>query len=272
MDVQSLPQISSKENSIIKDTRALRQKKERDEQNRFFVEGLRLCEEAAAADFRCCHALISEAFANGERAEGLLRSLLAAAVPVYLVPDNIIEYCADTQTPQGIIMVMEKKPASALSELAAKEFIMMLDAVRDPGNLGTVLRTARAAGADAVVLLTETVDQYNPKTLRASMGASFASCLMIIEAEDDEAVFRILAANNIKIYAAAAGGENIYGDIDLKSPLAWVLGSEADGVKEYWRAKADKIVSLPMPGGGESLNISAAAAVIAYETVRRKKF
>ena len=272
MDIQALPQISSKENHIIKDTRALRQKKEREGQNRFFVEGLRLCEEVAASDFRCAYALIAQAFIDGERAEKLLCGLLSSAVPVYLVPENMIEYCADTQTPQGIIMVMEKKPLPALSELADKNFVIMLDAVRDPGNLGTVLRTARAAGVDAVILLAETVDQYNPKVLRASMGASFASGMTIIEVGDDEAVFQMLASNNIKIYAAAAGGENIYGDIDLKAPLAWVLGSEVDGVKKYWHEKADKTVSLPMPGGGESLNISAAAAAIAYETVRKKRF
>ena len=273
--MQNTIKLTSKDNYLIKSTHALHIKKERDAQNRYLIEGLLLCREALAAGVPVCQAFTCESFLSKGEGRAFVNQLVEKEIPLYLLPESLLNYCANTESPQGILLTAEKSGMQiSLLEEKIKEssLLLILDAVMDPGNLGTIIRTAKAGGMDALILLPGTVDLYNPKVIRSAMGAAFCRSggFQIIEAASTQDVSRLLQIHNIKIFTTAADGESIYGNFELPEPLALVMGAEAAGVSSFWQRQADKVLSIPMPGGGESLNVSVASGILVYEILRRK--
>ncbi len=241
--------IESSRNKIIKEIVSLKQKKYREQKKLFIVEGERLLSEADPL-----YVLIREGYdGDTERFSN-----------VYTAPAGVFDKAADTISPQGIIGVC-KIPETYLSALPKEPFVVILDRVSDPGNLGTVIRTADAAGADAVVLSEGCADPYNPKTIRSTMGSIFH-----LPVYRNINIAEFLKNSNIKTFAAHLKGKKSCFKTDMTGGTGIIIGNEANGICDDIAALATELVKIPMPGKAESLNASAAAAIMIYEAVRQR--
>ncbi|MEJ2871683.1 RNA methyltransferase [Actinomycetospora sp. OC33-EN08] len=243
----------------------------REDTGRFLLEGVRPAHDAVARAETDPGAVtdlfVTESVADRER--DLLIRAREAGVRTALVTEKAISGLTDTVHPQGLVLVC-RRPAAELP--AAPRLVAVLLDVADPGNAGTVIRTADAAGADAVVLAGDSVDPYNPKCVRASMGSLF-HLPVLQERRPDDALGRLRAAG-LGLVVADGGGELALGpDTDevLAAPTAWILGSEAHGVPDAVAAQADHRVRVPIRGRAESLNLATAAAVCLYASVRAQE-
>ena len=247
-------------NSQLKLVRKLSQKKFRNESKLFVTEGLRLCEEVPPAQIE--FGFFTQEFLSDSRAAALVARLKKVA-PLEEISPATLEKISDTQTPQGILLVVRQK-FSALEQVAEKKIIAVLDGVQDPGNVGTILRTAAAFDC-GVVMLDGSAEIFNPKVVRASMGAIFYLPIAVTTREEF-----LRAMTSRKILAAAVDNSaEIYSRHDFsQSPVAIVFGSEAAGVSEEILAVAKKIF-IPMSGHAESLNVAISAAIILSEAVRQ---
>jgi TrmH family RNA methyltransferase len=256
--------ITSNQNAKLKLIRSLQGRaKERREAGAFLAEGVRLVEEALAAEWPFRFALHSPELS--ERGQKLVGQLIAKGVDVEPASPELLEAVAETETTQGILAVLEL-PAPELPDLESLNFILIPDQVRDPGNLGTLIRSAAAAGAQAVFLPPETVDAFSPKVVRSGMGAHFRVALCSLGWDSIRAYSR-----GLTVFLADAGGGTSCWAADFKSPLALIVGGEADGASEPARKLADVLVNIPMPGKIESLNAAVAGAVLMFEVVRQRK-
>jgi TrmH family RNA methyltransferase len=177
----------------------------------------------------------------------------------------VLRAASDTQAPQGILAVLAQRSLPLPEPL---DFAFIPDGVRDPGNLGSMLRTAAAAGAGAVLLPAGTVDGFAPKVVRSGMGAHFR---LPVHACPWDEIRRLVQDSGLSVYLAAAGDGLPYTQADFRGPLALVIGGEAEGAGSEAQALAHQRVSIPMPGGVESLNAAAAAAILLFEVVRQRK-
>jgi TrmH family RNA methyltransferase len=253
--------ITSLSNPKVKLIRALARKKERYAAQQFVIEGVRLIEEAV--DARVAPSLILHT-ANVEddtRARALLARARAATPEVFAVSDEVMQDITTTETPPGIVAVV---PFVALPLPAQLQFVLILDAVRDPGNVGTILRSARAAGVDAVFIAHGTADPYNDKVVRAAMGAHFAVPLRVASWEMIADALRDVP----RIYLADAHGEIACPRADWSHPVALIVGGEAAGASDDAKKIATARVSIPMRGGAESLNAAMAATVLLFQSAR----
>jgi TrmH family RNA methyltransferase len=209
-----------------------------------------------------------------ERHQDLLTAATLTRVPVWVASAREVADLSDTVTPQGIVAVcrtVDRPLAVALA--GSPRLVVLCDQVRDPGNLGTVIRCADAFGADAVLISTESVDVYNAKTVRASTGSIFHLPLAL-EVDLAEAVALGHAAG-MAVLGAEGAAEHTIDDLArsgaLAGPILWVLGNEAWGLPAEHLALIDRLVALPMYGRAESLNLSTAAAVILYATASAQR-
>ena len=189
-----------------------------------------------------------------------------AGLEIVFTTEDVLHAMADTVTPQGIVAVARQSPTSLRDVFAASpRLIAICEEVRDPGNLGTIIRAADATGADAVILSGRTVDPYNPKVVRATTGSLFH--LPIVVGVELSAVVERARASGIRVIAADVGGEDFLGARELLAePTAWLFGNEARGLDEDAVARADLSLRLPIYGSAESLNLATAASVCLYET------
>ena len=259
--------ITARQNLHIKQLRALRAKKGRDEQRAFIAEGLRLADEVLSSDFKVQKAFYSPrllAFKQGAKQLDLIKK---RKIPVFELSEEFLAYAADTENPQGIVLVVAQKNLTPPLSVADLKRLIVLDGLADPGNVGTVLRTAAACGCDLVISCGNTADFYSPKVVRASMGGLFRLpvCRLAGVAEAIAFVRDIKA----QIIIADSRGESLFNLNEIPSKTALVLGSEAFGPAREWSEQADLTVSLPMQNGVESLNVAVSAAVIMYEIFRR---
>jgi TrmH family RNA methyltransferase len=226
---------------------------------RFLAEGPNLVEAAQA------RGLVVDVFAT-EPAADRFADLLARA-PVHVVTDRAAKALSDTVTPAGLVAVCTT-PETSLEDVFAAAPRLLLTAVdvSEPGNAGTLIRTADAMGADAVVLAGHSVDPYNGKCLRASAGSIFA--VPVVEAPVVAELFEALRESGLRVLATTLDGEVSLDDLDLSGPTAWVFGTEAHGLVPELAALADARVRIPMNGGAESLNVAAAAAICMYQSSR----
>jgi len=252
--------ITSSQNPKLKLVRALMGRpKERREANAFVVEGVRLIEEAIKAGWTFQFVLYSDGL--NERGQDLLKVLIAHRVEVDEVAGDLLQKLSDTETPQGILAVLEFTDLPIPDSL---NFILIPDQIRDPGNLGTLIRTAAAAGAQAIFLPDETADAFAPKVVRAGMGAHF--CLPIHVLTWDEIREN---TKDLQVYLADMDGQPCW-ESDLRKPLALIVGSEAEGASEEGRKLATQKICLPMAGNVESLNAGVAGSVLMFEIVRQR--
>ncbi len=233
------------------------QRRAREKEMRFVVEGTRLVEEAALAGSPFDFVFYSN---PDYRAQTILERLARLEVEIVAVSAQIMRACSDTEHPQSLLAVL---PFPVLTP-PANTLLLICDRLADPGNLGTLLRTAAAARVDSVILAPGTADPYNPKVVRSSMGAHFR---VPIEALEWDTIRSRLAG--LKTWLAEAKAGLQYDQVDWTEPSALIIGSEAEGPSEEARALADDSVFIPMPGGAESLNAAVAGSVILFEAVRQ---
>ena len=248
-----------------KQLRALRQRKNREAEGLFLAEGVRAVEDLAASVLSIRFAVASSSLEDDARGRDLLQALAAKHVATDVVSEAELREHAATDSPQGIVAIAEI-PRWALDDLAPSKMpaaIVVLDAVQDPGNFGTLVRTAEALGASGVVALPGTVDAWNPKAVRSAMGSSFR--LPIVEA-GWEALEPWLRGRGFAILAAAAGGDAISADPSRRAAL--VLGNEGAGISPETARRADRVVGIPLRGRAESLNVAAAGAILLHELLR----
>ena len=255
--------ITSSSNDRVKYVRKLQcQKSFRNDERCFVLEGVRLVEEVLRALLIPTFVLYTETLASDGRGKALLASLRAVGGSCYAVSESVMKSCSDTSTPQGILAVL---PFPDLTPPQMLTFVVIADRVRDPGNLGTLLRTALAAGVEQVLLAPGTVDFSNPKVVRSAMGAHLR--LPAMEADWDTVAE---AVSGCDVWLAAAGRERAYTQVDWTRPAALIVGGEAQGAGDRARALARSRVSIPMSATVESLNAAVAAAIILFEAVRQR--
>lgn len=255
--------ITSSSNSKAKYVRKLQnQKSVRQQERRFVLEGVRLVEEVVRASRVPSFVFYTEALAEEGRGKALLATLRGLGAPCSLVSESVMESCSDTVTPQGILAVL---PFPDLIPPQPATFVLIADRLRDPGNLGTLLRTALAAGVEQVLLAPGTVDYTNPKVVRSAMGAHL--WLPISDADWHTITETV---SGCTVWLAAAGGAKVYTEVDWTHPTAMIVGSEAHGAGDKARALADGRISIPIEPVVESLNAAVAGAVILFEVVRQR--
>jgi TrmH family RNA methyltransferase len=255
--------ITSVQNEKIKYVRELQnQSKARREEQAFVVEGVRLVEEALAAAWQTQLVLFTgDLDARGQK---LVEIFIDRGVVVEQVSSQVFHSASDTQTPQGILAVLSMQ---VLPMPAGLDFVFIPDLVRDPGNLGTMLRTAEAAGTQGVFVPPLTVDPFAPKVVRAAMGAHFRLPILTLDWPDIRSSVRIAG---LRTFLAAAGQGATLASTDFRSPLALIVGGEAEGASAEASELADSRVHIPMPGNAESLNAAVAAGILLFEVVRQR--
>jgi RNA methyltransferase, TrmH family len=241
--------------------RKLQRRSARDREGAFLVEGRVVVGELLASELEVTDLFVASGSDLGE----LVAAAEAAGVRVAEVPESVVALLADTRTPQGVVAVA-RLPASSIPDHAT--LVVVLADVRDPGNAGTLVRTAYAAGADAVVFGPGAVDPFNAKTLRAASGAAFH--VPVIRGVALETVLELLSRRGIRTVGTAASASVRYDEVDLTAPVAFVLGNEAWGIAAELGAHLDENVSIPMPGPMESLNVATAGAILLFEAVRQR--
>lgn len=261
--------ITSSANPKIKEVMDIKRRKSRAEHASFIIEGPHLLEMALAADTSISEVFFTEVFGRKDEGQRTLRRLSKCTGRIYEVADHLLHKLAETETPQGIIAVATHSPLP-LNGLPLRDNPLMVvsDGIQDPGNLGTIIRTADAAGADGVVILPGTCDVYMQKAIRATAGSIFN--VPIAHAAVDE-LLDWLRAHKIHLAVTASGAENFFFEAGLDKPVAFVFGNEAQGVREDLKRAADMVLSIPIYGRAESLNVAASAAICLYEAVRQRR-
>jgi RNA methyltransferase, TrmH family len=245
--------------------RDLRRRKARERQDLFVAEGVRTVEELLRSDFEVRGALVSPAADENSRSQALLAQFGHRDISVEQVSAEDFASAADTDSPQGILAIA-RVPKRSLADIPSGDTVrlLVLDAIQDPGNVGTILRTAGALKATATFSLPGTVDLWNAKVVRSGMGAHFHHpCLS--GTWDDLDAFR--RDRSISLWAADAGGESIEG-LGRPARIALVVGNEGSGLSSAARQRADRIVALPIADSTESLNVAVATGILLYELRR----
>ena len=258
-------EVTGLQNPVVKAAAELKQKKYRTQNGLYLAEGLRTAEEAVA--YKAVETLFYVA-TDDERTMRLLEDAAAQNIKLVCVSENVMKKIADTETPQGIIAVCKMRQPKLENLLASGKMLLVLDRVGDPGNIGTMLRTADAAGIGGLVLLKGCADIYAPKTVRSSMGSLF-HIPVLSGVSEQEFVSAAKKAGYDLLVTCLDGADNLY-KADLSGRIAFVMGNEAGGVSESLLAKADKRVYIPMAGRAESLNVAMAAGIVMFEALRRK--
>jgi TrmH family RNA methyltransferase len=254
--------ITSPHNPKLKLIRALQGRaKERREAGAFVVEGIRLVEDAVISNWRFRFALFDETL--NERGMAQVEGLRSKGVEAEQVSASLMKSLSETETPQGILAVLE---LTKLPITNYPNFILIPDQIRDPGNLGTLLRTAAAAGAQAALLPPETADAFAPKVVRSGMGAHFR--LPIHSMSWDE-INQVVKLSGLQVFLADMDGRFCW-ETDLRQPLALIIGGEADGASKSARKLANEKIAIPMNGNIESLNAGVAGSVLMFEVVRQR--
>lgn len=258
--------ITSKDNEIIKNIKKLKEKKYRDQNGEYIIEGIKLVKEAISENAKISKIVVCEDCENDGSIPKELMYEIAKYDCIY-VSKKIFESISDVNTPQGILAVIKKSSAGEEKVSYNEDIIVVLDGVQDPGNLGTILRTVDSVNLKQIILSPGCADPYNPKVVRSTMGAIFR--LNIIEAKNIIETLKEIKKNKYKIMATSLEtNESIY-TVDYNKK-AIIIGNEANGVSKEVLEIANEKIKIPMLGKTESLNAAVATGVILYEYVRRK--
>jgi TrmH family RNA methyltransferase len=256
--------ITSNANALLKKVRGLHERGDREKTGLFLLEGKKLLHEALSKDLKIEDVIVSQSYFQ----KGLSLSLTDDIEAINLVDDNLFKPLCTTTTPSGIIAVAQI-PSKPLPDKAAKSALFVIGvAIQDPGNLGTLIRTAYAANAHAILLTKGTVDPYNPKVVRSAMGALF-DMPVAKELSFNQAIDLCKKAN-CRVVALDANAAKPYWDIDLAGPVAIAVGNEGSGFTESDLALVDEVVSIPMNPSAESLNAAMAAGIVLFGCVQAR--
>jgi RNA methyltransferase, TrmH family len=275
--------ITSRQNPLVKRFRRVRSIGER---QHVFLEGLRLIEDAINAGARFESVAFTGDLESTERGAALLDSLRRVQCRGALVSKQVMEAITDTQTPQGVAALVSR-PYLELDDLFSNspDLLVVADELQDPGNLGAIIRTAEAAGASGLITTRYTVDPFNDKAIRASMGSALR--LPVVTGANRSDIAARCRDHKIKMVASRAAAVHLHGiigdaaraervkrssEIDMTVPIALIVGREATGLPESAQEEADEFVHIPMADGVESLNVAAATAMLLYEAARQRGF
>ncbi|MBQ3156528.1 MAG: RNA methyltransferase [Clostridia bacterium] len=245
--------ITSLKNPKVTTWKSLKDRKGRRETGCFLVEGRKMVEEAVASAFP-----VEAVLADADRVDEFS---LPAGLPLFTMPAHVLAAVCDTKTPQGIAAVVR----AAEIPLKGRRFVAM-DGVQDPGNVGTIIRTADAAGFDGVILSAQCADVFSPKVLRATMGSIFRMGVQVTG--DLPGMLAGMVQAGASVLSSQLDGEPFYQCSPLNDKFVLVIGSEGNGVTDEVKAVATHRVKLPMRGGAESLNAAVAAGIMMYELTR----
>lgn len=262
----------SRNNPRIKYIRRLARRRFREQEGKFLAEGIRFLEEAIRENWPLELALHAPGMAENPRGAVLLADLERLGVPLLAVDGKLLDELAETEHTQGIVAVAQmprrRGLADGLVPGGEKDLWVLVDSVRDPGNLGTIIRCADACGAGGVFLLPGTVDPYNPKTLRATMGAVFR--VPLVRVDDPAGLVTDLGAGGWKLVAGDPAADKYLQHCDLTGPVVLAVGGEAAGFSGGLTGARPDFLRIPMPGRAESLNAGVAACIMLYEAVRQR--
>ncbi|MBE7540206.1 MAG: RNA methyltransferase [Opitutaceae bacterium] len=260
--------ITSLQNPRIKQLVKLRDRRPRDEAGVFLVEGFREIRRALDKKVALSEVYFSPDWFMGENERSLLESARAAGARLFELSREAFAKVAYRERPDGLLAVAPQWKRSLNDLHLPKEpFLLVVEAIEKPGNLGTILRSADAAGCDAVIVCDPVTDLFNPNVVRASTGVIFSvPCLISTSAE----VHAWLKQHGIRTVATTPAAEALYSDSDLRGPLAVVMGSEQYGLSEFWLREADLPVRIPMAGQADSLNVAMATIITLFEAVRQR--
>ena len=260
--------LTGKDNQLLKTLRKLNRNPEKSSGGLMAIEGVRVLEEAENSVCEVDAAVITEGFGNESREKNLLERWRARGIRIFQVEEKLFASISAVRAPQGA-MALVRVPQYILDEIPLKEHALILCAcgIQDPGNLGTLIRTAAAAGVDMLLTATGTVSALNPKTVRASAGAFFS--IPVIERLKTEKIFSYCERNNIRMYRTGVRAGIRHTQADMASSCAIFLGNEGAGVTEDVLARLP-VIHIPMSGNTESLNVAAAGAILMFEAVRQR--
>lgn len=256
--------ITSASNQKMKNLMALCQKsKERRAQQSFIVEGSKMFLEAPQAWIK--EVYVSESFLAKCSFKDCLKT-----TGYEIVSDDVFKRVADTRTPQGILSVL-KTPHYELEQLLTQKapFLVILEDLQDPGNLGTILRAAEGAGVDGVIMTKDTVDIFNPKVIRATMGSIYR--MPFYQTTDLKDTIYTLKNKGIQVYAAHLEDSVCYDEADYRVGTAFLIGNEGNGLKRETADAATRYIKIPMLGQVESLNAAMATSILMYEAARQRR-
>ena len=258
--------ITSTSNARMKELVQLQKKsKVRNEQGVFLVEGVKMYQEIPQEQL--VKVYVSETFADKQKEE--INRLKDRRKLEYL-SDHVFQYVSDTKTPQGILCVVRQSTYCLEDILEAEDaHLLVLDNLQDPGNLGTILRTAEGAGVTGIIISKESVDIYNPKVIRSTMGSIYRVPFVYVE-DLKEAIAKV-KAHGIFTYAAHLDGKNSYDKEDYTKKTAFLIGNEGNGLRKEIADLADTWIRIPMQGQVESLNAAIATSVLMFETARQRR-
>lgn len=262
--------ITSSSNSIIKEIKSLHRKKDRWIKRSFFVEGIRAVEECIKSSTKIAYLVYSDMLFSINGGKELFDKLDPQKNKLYYISDKLFKEISDTEKPQGILAVVEYDLKKIDEVLKDKEnFIILLDRVQDPGNIGTIIRTADAFGSNGVIVTEGCVDIFNPKTIRSTMGSIFHIPLLYYKSATE--AIKDLKDNSITVITTSLDAKDYCFDVDFKISFALVIGNEASGVSSEVMTDSDLLIKIPMPGEAESLNAAIASSVIMYEVLRQRQ-
>jgi len=260
--------ITSLQNPRLKRLVRLRERRARDEEQAFLVEGYREVRRALERSVALEALYFSREWFLGENEPALLSQAEAAGARLFELSKDAFAKVAYRERPDGILAVAPQWRRS-LEDLVlpANPFILVVEAIEKPGNLGTILRSADAAGCNAVIVCDPVTDLFNPNVVRASTGVLFSVPCIV---EEGARVLSWLKAHGIRSVATTPSATDLYTDSDLTGPLAVVMGSEQYGLSDFWLKGADQPVRIPMAGQADSLNVAMAALITLFEAVRQR--
>lgn len=262
--------LSSLHNPLIKKVRNLKQKKYRTREKLFLLEGIRILEEALHKKWPLREIFYSSCLLDSARGEALYALCAERGLPLYPCTSKVLAALTGTETNQGVVAVAEQRQDSWQSVWEKKDNLLavLVDGVQDPGNLGTIIRTAAALAADAVFLSRGTTDLYSEKTVRSTMGALFY--LPVFAVDDLGSFLAEVKEQGIALAAGDLAADLYCSQADFTQPLMICLGNEGNGISQTVRNMADLKVRIPMPGRTESFNVGIASGILLYEAVRQR--
>lgn len=256
--------IESKENILFKNTKKLKERKNRNKNSQYIIEGFRLVQEAFKANVDIDYLIITKD--GSEKIDQFLFNYINENIKIYEISDKLFKELISTENPQGILAVINMNIMPAQAD---GSFYLLCDKLQDPGNLGTIIRTAHAAGVQGIILTKGTVDIYNEKTIRSTMGSIFY--IPIYYDDENLSLVKDLKNRGFNLVVTSLDTEKNFFQADLRGKVLLTVGNEGNGVSKEILDIADTKVKIPMPGNAESLNVAIAASVIIYEKVRQNE-
>lgn len=260
--------ITSLQNPHVKQALRLRDGRARQKQGRILIDGARELQRALEAGIRVLEAFVCHALCRSEEACRVANALQASAARCFEVSEPVFTRLAFGQRAEGVLGIAQTPPAT-LDRIVLPPYplVAVVEGIEKPGNLGAVLRSADGAGLSAVLAADPRTDLFNPNTIRASLGTVFTMPVAVASAQE---ILAFLARHGLAVYAACVDAPMLYTEADFRRPAALVLGSEAEGLSACWQGEHIQGIRLPMRGVADSLNVSAAAAILFYEALRQR--